>query len=128
MASREPDGACTYHAHGCSDRQTLGTHRGGRDRPANPAQAYRHMVQSPPRRAEVIARPFLVFWHQSYPTLVNKVIYPCSARLSTTMAAATVQSSTNLFRQLAWNASVPIEVRLADGEAPGAAVDKYYVS
>lgn len=44
------------------------------------------------------------------------------------MAAATVQSSTNLFRQLAWNASVPIEVRLADGEAPGAAVDKYYVS
>lgn len=44
------------------------------------------------------------------------------------MAAATVQSSTNLFRQLAWNASVPIEVRLADGEGPGAAVDKYYVS
>lgn len=44
------------------------------------------------------------------------------------MAAATVQSSTNLFRQLAWNASVPIEIRLADGEAPGAAVDKYYVS
>lgn len=42
-------------------------------------------------------------------------------------AAGSVQSSTNLFRRLAWNSSVPIEVRLADDVA-GGAVDKYYVS
>lgn len=42
------------------------------------------------------------------------------------MAAATVQSSTNLFRRLAWNATVPLEIRLAN--ADGRAVDRYYVS
>lgn len=41
------------------------------------------------------------------------------------MAAATVQSSTNLFRRLAWNATVPLEIRLADAE--GSLVDRYYV-
>ncbi|KAL1406274.1 autophagy protein 5 [Vanrija albida] len=42
------------------------------------------------------------------------------------MSAGSVQSSTNLFRRLAWNSSVPIEVRLADDVA-GGAVDKYYI-
>ncbi|KAK8847342.1 hypothetical protein IAR55_005199 [Kwoniella newhampshirensis] len=39
-----------------------------------------------------------------------------------------VQSSTNLFRRLAWQTSVPISIRLADNE-PGAGVgiDKYFI-
>lgn len=44
------------------------------------------------------------------------------------MAAATVQSSTNLFRRLAWSATVPLEIRLGGSEGANAAVDKYYVS
>jgi len=44
------------------------------------------------------------------------------------MAAATVQSSTNLFRRLAWNATVPIEIRLDGTVGAGAQVDRFYVS
>ena len=38
-------------------------------------------------------------------------------------------SSTNLFRRLAWQSSIPLEIRLAEGE-PGAGsdYDRYYVS
>jgi hypothetical protein len=39
--------------------------------------------------------------------------------------AAAVQSSTNLFRRLAWSANVPLEIRLADASGP---VDRYFVS
>jgi hypothetical protein len=44
------------------------------------------------------------------------------------MAAATVQSSTNLFRRLAWNATVSLEIRLGGSIGTGAPVDRYYVS
>lgn len=38
-------------------------------------------------------------------------------------------SSTNLFRRLSWQAAIPLEIRLADGEpGAGSGADKYYVS
>lgn len=39
------------------------------------------------------------------------------------------QSSANLFRRLAWQASIPLEIRLAEGEpGAGSGCDRYYVS
>ena len=40
-----------------------------------------------------------------------------------------LSSTTNLFRRLTWQSSIPLEIRLAEGE-PGAATgaDVYYVS
>lgn len=38
------------------------------------------------------------------------------------------QSSTNLFRRLSWQGSIPLEIRLADNEpGSGSGADRYYV-
>lgn len=40
-----------------------------------------------------------------------------------------VASSTDLFRRLSWQSTVPLEVRLADNEpGAGSGADRYYVS
>lgn len=37
-------------------------------------------------------------------------------------------STTSLFRRLSWQASIPLEIRLADGEpGAGSGADRYYV-
>ncbi|WVR04583.1 hypothetical protein IAU60_001591 [Kwoniella sp. DSM 27419] len=44
------------------------------------------------------------------------------------MSTNPVHSSTNLFRRLAWQSSVPISVRLADGEpGAGSGADRYFI-
>ncbi len=43
-------------------------------------------------------------------------------------ASASAQSSTSLFRRLTWQSTVPLEIRLAEGEpGAGSGADKYYV-
>jgi hypothetical protein len=45
------------------------------------------------------------------------------------MSAGASSSSANLFRRLVWQSSVPISIRLGDGEPGfGSTCDRYYVS
>lgn len=62
------------------------------------------------------------------PTLTSRRSFYLPPITTAPMAAATVQSSTNLFRRLAWNATVPLEIRLDGTVSAGTQVDRFYVS